>query len=176
MFRNFKKKGYYFVADALIGSTIIFLALMVIINGGVKPLKIQYDYEIAEQYSDFAFTTKIEDISNPYIDQLLINNNINDTSLTIMEQVNLFYYNNDTTHAREMIENLSSSLIPEKYSFSYSIINGTAPNTTTTNIYNKTLIDINNADVVIVSRKITFQQIDSSTMYGPAMTEIKLWI
>jgi hypothetical protein len=175
MFKNLKKKGYYFVADALIGSTIIFLSLMVIINGGVKPLKIQYDYEIAEEYSEFMLTTKIEDLSNPYVDQLL-NSYINDTSLTIMEQINLFYYNNDTTHAREMIHNLTESLIPEKYSFSYNIINGTAPNTTTTNIYNRTIINIEDADVVIVSRKITFLQIDSKIMFGPAMTEIKLWI
>ena len=167
MFKKFKKKGYYFVADALIGSTII--------NGGIKPLKIQYDYEIAEEYSDFLLTTKIIDSGNPYINQLL-GTYIKDTSLTVMEQVNLFYYHNDTAHARDMIENLTSSLVPAKYSFSYNIINGTAPNTTTTTIYNRTNIDIEDADVVIVSRKITFLQIDSETMFGPAMTEIKIWI
>jgi len=175
MLKSLKKRGYYFIADALIGSTIIFLSLMVIINGGAKPLKIQYDYQMAEEYSDFILTTKIEDLSNPYVNQLL-NTYINDTSLTIMEQINLFYYQNDTTHAREMIQNLTESLVADKYSFSYNIINGTAPNTTITNIYNRTNIDIGDAEVIVVSRKITFLQIDTKTMFGPATTEIKLWI
>ena len=69
MLKSLKKRGYYFIADALIGSTIIFLSLMVIINGGAKPLKIQYDYQMAEEYSDFILTTKIEDLSNPYVNQ-----------------------------------------------------------------------------------------------------------
>jgi hypothetical protein len=175
MYKNLRKKGYYFIADALIGSTIIFLSLMVIINGGFKPLKIQYDYQIAEQYSDFMLTTKIEDLSNPYVNQLL-GSYINDTSLTIMEQIDSFYYNNDLNHSRLMVQNLTESLIPDKYSFSYNIINGTGLNATTTNIFNKTLINEENADVVIVSRKITFLQIDSKTMFGPALTEIKIWI
>ena len=93
-----------------------------------------------------------------------------------MEQINLFYYQNDTTHAREMIQNLTESLVADKYSFSYNIINGTAPNTTITNIYNRTNIDIGDAEVIVVSRKITFLQIDTKTMFGPATTEIKLWI
>jgi hypothetical protein len=97
---------------------------------------------------------------------------INDTSLTIMEQIDLFYYNNDTAHARGMVQNLTQSLVPDKYGFSYSIINGTK----TTNIYNKTTTDIQDAELVITSKKITFLQIDSSTMFGPAITEIKIWI
>jgi hypothetical protein len=176
MFKSkLKKKGYYFIIDALIGSMIIFLSLLIILNEGVKPTKIQYNYEMAEEYSTFILTTKIQDLSNPYVYELINNGNITDTSHTIMEQIDQFYYDNDSEHARRMVENLTESLIPDKYGFSYSIIEGS----TTTNIYNntgKTSANITNAKLVIASRKITFLQINSSTMFGPALTEIKIWI
>jgi len=172
MFKSLKKRGYYFVIDALIGSTIIFLTLIILLNGGVKPTKIQYNYEMAEEYSSFILKTQIQDVSNPYVNQLIRDKYINDSALTIMEQVDLFYYNGDVIHARRMIQNLTEPLIAPKYSFSYTIINGS----TTTNIYNRTPININDARMVIASKKITFIQINSSTMFGPAMTEIKIWI
>jgi len=176
MFKNLKKKGYYFIIDAFIGSTIIFLSLMIILNEGVRPTKIQYNYEMAEEYSSFILNTKIEEVNNPYIEMLKTNKNINDTSLTIMNQVNLFYFSGspgNLQHARGMIQNLTEQLIPEKYGFSYNIID----QSTTTNIYNRTIdTDIKDAKLIIASKKITFLQINSTTMFGPAMTEIKIWI
>ena len=170
MFKKFKKRGYYFVIDALIGSTIIFLTLMVLLNGGAKQNKIQYNYEMAEEYNAFILTTQIQDLNNPYVNKLIADKNINDTTLTIMEQVDLFYYNNDITHANEMIQNLTEPLISPKYGFSYSIINNTEIANTTTIIYSRAPININNANIVISSKKITYIQINSSTMFGPAMT------
>ena len=179
MFKKFRKKGYYFIIDAFIGSTIIFLSLMIILNQGVRPTKIQYNYEMAEEYSSFIFTTKIVDVqNNPYVESLIISKYINDTSLTIMDQVNFFYYQNNTAdlkRAELMIENLSSTLIPEKYSYVYNIIDP-ARNPTVTLISNRTTVDITDARVVIASKKITFLQINSTTMFGPATTEIKIWI
>lgn len=173
MFKNLKKRGYYFIIDAFIGSTIIFLALLVILNGGIRPTKIQYNYELAEGYSTFILTTKIDDIrTDPYVNTLIKNHVINDTSLSIMEQVDMLYYYNDLTDARGLIQNLTEPLIPEKYGFSYNIIDGS----TVTNIYNRTTVDINDATMVIASKKITFLQLNSSAIFGPAMTEIKIWI
>lgn len=176
MFKNLKKKGYYFIIDAFIGSTIIFLSLMVILNEGVRPTKIQYNYEMVEEYSSFILNTKIEEVNNPYFTMLIGDKRINDTSLTIMNQINLFYFSDDVDNlgrARGMIQNLTEQLVPEKYGFSYNIID----QTTTTNIYNRTIdTDIKDAKLVIASKKITFLQINSTTMFGPAMTEIKIWI
>jgi|GEM_PF-1636880 hypothetical protein len=181
MFKKFRKKGYYFIIDAFIGATIIFLSLMIILNQGVRPTPIQYNYEMAEEYSSFIFTTKIIDvINNPYVEELIDDKHINDTSLTIMDQVNLFYYRNnaaDLQRAKKLIENLTVALVPvEKYSFSYNIIDPKTTPSTITNIYNVTNINITEAKIVIASKKITFLQINSTTMFGPATTEIKIWI
>ena len=170
--RKLRKKGYYFIIDAFIGSTIIFLSLLIIFNGGVKPTKIQYNYALAEDYSTFILNTKLQDISNPYVRFLESNRIINDTSLTIMEEADLLYFNNNTASATGLIRNLTEPLVPSKYGFSYNIIDGPL----TTVIYNRTSVDINQANMVIASRKITFLQINESAMFGPAITEIKVWI
>ena len=172
MVRKLNRKGYYFIIDALIGSTIIFLSLMIIIGGNAKPPRVQYNYEMAEEYTTFIMTTKIQDLTNPYVNKM-IGNEINDTSLSIMEQIDLFYYNGQTHNASGMIHNLTESLIPEKYGFSYNILE----NSVSHNIYTRpSSPNITEAEIIISSRKITFLQIDSSTMFGPALTEIKIWI
>jgi hypothetical protein len=176
MFKTLKKRGYYFVIDALVGSTIIFLTLMMLLNGGARPTKIQYNYEMAEEYSTFILKTPLQDLNNPYVNQLILNKNINDTTLTIIEQIDLFYYYNDMTHASAMIQNITEPLISSKYGFSYSIITEFGNITNVTNIYTRSPLDIKDAKIVIASKKITFIQINSSTMFGPAMTEIKIWI
>jgi hypothetical protein len=70
MFKKFRKKGYYFIIDAFIGSTIIFISLLIILNEGIRPTKIQYNYEMAEEYSSFILNTKLEDVNNPYVNML----------------------------------------------------------------------------------------------------------
>lgn len=173
MVRRLNRKGYYFIIDALIGSTIIFLSLMIILGGNTKSSRIQYNYEMAEEYSSFLMNTPLENLSNPYVDYLVYNiSMINNTRLTIMEQVDLFYYQNNTIYASRLIENLTEYLVPKKYGFSYTIINDTQNFL----VYNRSDVDINQAKVIIVSRKITFLQINSSTMFGPALAEIKIWV
>jgi hypothetical protein len=170
--RCLRKKGYYFIIDAIIGSTIIFLSLMIIISDNSKPARIQYNYEMAEEFSTFVLNTKLEDVSNPYITQLITAREINNTKLTIMEQINLFYYQGKIGYAGNITHNLTESLVPEKYGFSYSIKN----DTTTTKIYSRRDSELNTANVIIASKKVTFLQINSTTMFGPAMVEIKIWI
>ena len=170
--RRFDKRGYFFIIDAFIGATIIFLALMIILNSSTRPTNVQYNYEIAEEYATFILNTKIQDLNNIYVNKLINSSVINDTSLTIMEQVDLFYNNSDITHAHDMIKNLTEPLIPQKYGFSYNIVDGTNK----INIYSRPSPSINNANIVIASRKITFLQLNSTSMFGPAMVEIKIWI
>ena len=157
---------------------------MIILTEGARPAKIQYNYEIAEEYSSFLLNTKIEEVYNPYIqmleDEKSINVSYDNTSLTIMNQVNLFYYlggPENLNRSRGIIENFTEQFVPEKYGFSYTIINQSDIMNTTTTIYNRTIdTDVNDAELVIASKKITFLQINSTTMFGPAIVEIKIWV
>ena len=179
--RSFAKKGYFFIIDAFIGSTIIFFALMIILSSGSSPTKVQYNYEMAEEYTSFIMNTKIIELDNPLLIDMMNDGRIKNNQHTIIEQADEFYYNNDIGNAQLLIKNLSEPLIASKYSFSYTIINGTTVNgttiNTTTQIYTRpTNIPLSDARIVISSRKITFLQINSTTMFGPAIMEIKIWL
>jgi hypothetical protein len=171
VFKRLKKKGYYFVIDALIGATIIFLSLMIILNSGSRPTKVQYNYEMAEEYTSFIINTKMEDLNSELVLQMINDGRIKDTRHSIIEQVDEFDYKSMSSDATALVQNITEPLIPQKYGFSYTLIKGV----TRTLIYSRASPDINNAKIVIASKKITFLQIDSSTMFGPALVEIKIW-
>ena len=145
---------------------------MIILGSSTRPAKVQYNYEMAEEYTTFIMNTKIQDLNDKYISDLVKNNIINNTQLSVMEQVDTFYHDNDMTHAHDLVKNLTEPLVMSKYGFSYSIIDKGVK----TNIYSRTVPDINQAKIVIASKKITFLQINSTSVFGPAMVEIKIWI
>ncbi len=169
--RKLGNKGYFFIIDAFIGSTIIFLALIIILNSGIKPTSVQYNYQLAEDYTSFIMDTQIKDINNNLITQMT-GRIINNTDYTIVETVDNLYNNGDLSDAGMIVQNITEPLIPQKYGFSYNLI----VNGVTTNIYNRSTIPIENANIVIASRKITFLTINSTKMFGPALLEVKIWI
>jgi hypothetical protein len=182
------KKGYFFVIDAFIGSAIIFVALFIILNSDVKQTSLQYDYSIAEDYSTFMMNTKLRDINNDYI-RSITNNGTNNMPIqqidyTLMEQIDEFYNtafricgditctNQYLSYASNLVQNISEPLIPPKYGFSYTMF--TAYNNQT--LYSRQGTTLNSAKIVLASRKITFLQINASTMFGPALVEVKVWL
>lgn len=188
------KKGYFFVIDALVGSAIIFVALLIILNANSRPSKLQYDYTISEDYSSFLINTKIQDISNSYIGSLT-NNGTNNAPIsnirnTLMEQIDEFYYKaiyiyntsptvNNTArdiylnYSSVMIQNISDSLIQNNYGFSFTIMDPVKGNYT---LYSRSIDKLANSNIIIASDKITFLQINSTTMFGPVIAEVKIWL
>jgi hypothetical protein len=184
------KKGYFFILDAFIGSAILFVALLIVLNSGVKPSKVQQDYSVAEDFSSFLMNTKIQDLNNVYIRETLIANGViegNDVRNSIVEQIDKFYYTAyynlsckaSTTcptlymdYARKMTQNITDPLMPDKYGFDYTLIyDGNR-----VSIYNRSTETLANSNLVIVSSKITFLQINTAEMFGPAIVEIKVWL
>ncbi len=172
--------------DAFLGSLIIFFALMIIMTSSVTPTKIDYNYELAEDYATFLITTKLEDISTPYTNEIVLAQSLNPKT-TLMEQISKYYYTakydcapssvceqNAITNATLLIGNATSSLIPEKFSFSYTILDHTLG--TQTALYERENTPLEQARIVISSRKATFVQMNATTMFGPEIAEIKVWI
>ena len=127
---------------------------MIILFSGSRSPNISYDYTIAEDYSSFLLNTKIQDVQNDYIDNLTIWN-ITNPNNRIMEQLDIFYFNgnaeNDTI-AQEMLSTLTDSVVSKKYGVSYGIYESGGSGRV---LYSRTTPDINNARVIVVSRKIT---------------------
>ena len=147
MARRNNKKGYFFVIDAFIGSTIIFVSLMMILNSNIKGSQLQFDYSMAEDYSTFIMNTKIQD------------------STCANESLN---------YSTRLLENLTDSLISSKYGFSL-VLKDTATGRNQT-IYERSVDRLNTSQLVIASEKITFIQINSTKMFGPNIVDIKVWI
>jgi hypothetical protein len=182
------KKGYFFVIDAFIGSTIIFLSLLLILNSDVKASKMQYDYGMSEDYSTFIMNTKIQDLNNPYAKNLTDDGVIVNTQNTIIEQIDTFYYNayyvclpanqscitRNLNYSARLMQNLTDSLISAKYGFSMTLIDTSQARNQT--IYSRNTDSFNSSKLVISSKKITFVQINSTTMFGPNIMVIKIWI
>jgi hypothetical protein len=167
------RKGYFFIIDAFIGSAIIIFSLLVILFSGSRVPNVSYNYAVAEEYSSFLLNTKIQDIHNDHIINLTAHGVIKDTRHTLMEQIDEFYYYNNLSYASDLIENITEPILSPKYGLSYTMID---PSGASTILYTRNAATYQDSKVVIVSRKITFLQIDDSTMFGPAVAEIKIWI
>lgn len=182
------KKGYFFVIDAFIGSAIIFVSLAIILSLGVKMTPLHYDYSLAESYASFIIDTRIEDLNNPYVNNLVINRIITDTKNSVMDQVTRFYFNayylcqpadsicrsKNLTYAHEMVQNITDPLFNEKYGFNYVIRDYRLG--LNHSIYNKSIDKFNTSNIIVVSKKITFLQINETRMYGPEIVDIIVWI
>lgn len=183
------RKGYFFLIDALIGSTIIFLALGIILSSDVKQSSVKYDYMLAEDYSTFIMNSRMEDLNNLYINNLTSAGIITNTRNSIMEQVDEFYYNarylcsgganitcvnENLNHATTLVQNLTDSLISSKYGFKYTLMDSSLGRNET--IYERGADKLNDSTGIIASKKITFLQINATTLFGPQIVEIKIWV
>jgi hypothetical protein len=182
------RKGYFFLIDAFIGSAIIFVSLAVILSSDVKVTPLHYDYSTAEGYASFIIDTKIEDLNNAYVNGLVSSGVITNTKNTIMDQITQFYYNAyyvcppsnmtcqtaNLTYASTMVQNISILLLTEKYGFEYIIRDYKLGQNYT--VYVKNPDTRNTSQFVVVSKKITFLQTNTSEMFGPEIVDIIVWI
>jgi hypothetical protein len=89
-----------------------------------------------------------------------------------MEQIDWWYYSHNIGNATLVLQNLTTALMPEKYGFSYTIIDGS----TSTAIYTHSIDTLSDAKAIIVSKKITFLPLNDTAMFGPVIVEVKVWI
>jgi len=181
------RKGYFFLVDAFIGSAIILVSLAIILGSNVKVTPLYNDYSASEEYASFIVNTQIEDLNNPYVNNLVSTGVITNTKNTIIDQVAQFYYNayyicpaigtcrtDNMTFATQMVRNITDPLFTEKYGFEY-VIRDYKKNMNLS-IYNRSLNTRGSANLVVVSKKITFLQINSTEMFGPEIVDIIVWV
>ncbi len=162
------RKGYYFIIDALIGSTIIVISLILILNTNQVEQPVKSKYLLAEEFSSFIINNKIEDLNDPYISTLIQNGDITNTKNTIMEQITEFYYKGNISLATNLTRDIADSVVTGKNGFSYTIGN--------TTIYNRSVDRLNSSKLVVTSKKITYLLANATTMFGPEISEVKIWI
>jgi hypothetical protein len=120
------------------------------------------------------------------VNQLILEGNITNPKNTVMEQVDIFYYNYKHVcnkldleckeeyfnMSAKLIENITKFLLDNKHGFDYRIFD---PDNSNTSIYNKSLDKLENSSFVLVSKRIVFLRVNSTTIFGPHIVDIKVW-
>jgi len=169
-----KRGAYFFVIDALIGASIIFLSLIIIFNTNFSSPESNPTLRMMEDYTDYLVSTRVREIQGPITAKLVSNGNITNVDNTLLEQLTEFYYLNvtgarDTTNIMwDFTDEISKGLVSEQRSFSVYV--------------NKTLVyeDIDSvldqSRLVVNSKKISYKRINDTFIYGPVIIEVKLWV
>lgn len=169
-----KRGAYFFVIDALIAASIIFMSLMLIFNTHVSSPESNPALRMVEDYTDFLVGTKIRELQAPYVQDLIDDGNITHLDNTILEQLTEFYYINesgarDTTNIMwAFVRNISQGIISEQRSFSV-FVNQTI-------VYEEINSPLQQSRLVVNSKKISYKRINETYIYGPIMVEVKLWV
>ncbi len=163
------KKGYFFIIDAFIASTIIVITLMLIINSDERVPVIQNKYFLAEEFATFIINTNVEDMNNPTVNSWINQTIVRNPKNSIMEQIAEFHFNANDTLATDLITITVNGTVGDKNGFSYRIDNVTLYSRNTTH-------PLEDSRLIVTSKKIVYWEKNSTTLYGPAIVEITVWI
>ena len=169
-----KRGAYFFVIDAFIAASIIFLSLIMIFTTyNIRP-ETGPTLRMLEEYTDFLMNTKVRNFQGDYVMNLTNNKNITNIDNTLLEQlVEFYYYNSSGVRNTDRImwnfvDEVSKGAVSEQRSFAVYI--------NKTLIYNITNKPLQESDLVMNSKKIVFQRINETYIYGPVIFEVKIWV
>src|SRR3989339_225927 len=175
------KKGYFFILDAFLAATIIAFTLVAILSSDVAVSPRTSDYSQADAISKFLLDTKLEDIDNQMVKNLIANGYGNPRN-TVMEQIDTFYYiaskqtvvANKTYYqdlSRNLLKNVSEPIVSSKYGYNYVIHDVTL----NYSVYNRSLETINLTDFRVVTKRIAYVRINQTAVFAPHIVEFTLW-
>ncbi|MBW2990476.1 hypothetical protein KY348_02095 [Candidatus Woesearchaeota archaeon] len=168
-----KRGAYFFVIDALIAGSIIFLSLIIIFTTHSIEPKTSPTLRLMEDYTDVLINTRIREFQGSYVQDLTNNSNITNLDNTLLQQLTEFYYYNvsglrDTSAIMSgFVEEISHGIIPAQRSFAIYINKSL--------IYNRANIPVEQAKLVLNSKKLAFKKINYTYIYGPVIVEVKIW-
>lgn len=166
------KKGYFFMLDAFIATSIIIFSLVLIFSfSSSRPYQMQGLF-LAQDAMDIFTKTKVNELNNQFVLNLTAEGNITNTENTLIEQTAEFYILNKTQLAESFLVNVTIALVPSKYGFEVSIYNSTSR---FSYIINQGTTNQSEAYLVLVSKEIISGMLEDYTLWGPMTAEVKIW-
>lgn len=172
-----KKRGYFFIMDAMIALFIVIIGVYLISSSYTNaPQTVQVGL-LSDDLLNFLSNTKIRNLNNQYAGiggELWNNGLIKDEDNSLLQQIGEFYSMKNPEIAENFILNVSQGVIPPQ--FNYEVwINGEAvfPKTqTAVHLKSKEM-----SPIMLASRKITFGVLNATTgeMWGPYKAEVYVW-
>ncbi|MBI2657051.1 hypothetical protein HYX03_04890 [Candidatus Woesearchaeota archaeon] len=172
-----KKRGYFFILDAVLGLSILVIGVILITSSYVNVPQPAQVGLLSDDLLDFLSNTKIKELNNPYAGiggQLWNQGVIKDADNSLLQQIGEFYATSKLDTAEKFIQNVSIGIVPQQ--FRYELwVDGII-------LYPKTpalehIKSRNSTNVLLTSKKITFGILDKATgsIWGPYKAEVFVW-
>ena len=172
-----KKRGFFFILDAVLGLTVLIIGIFLITSLYVKAPQPAQVRLLSDDLLDFLSNNKIKELNSPYAGiggELWNKGIIKDADNSLLQQIGEFYAKNNLDTAEKFIQNVSKGVMPEQ--FRYEVwLDGTllypkAPSTE--HIKSKS-----NTAILLTSKKLTFGIINRTTsdLWGPYKAEVFVW-
>jgi hypothetical protein len=177
-----KRGAYFFVIDALIAGSIIFISLLVIFTTHNMRPEPAPTLRMIQDYTNFLTKNKIREFSGPYVQSLVNDSNITNLDNTMLEQLVQFYYENQTNEKDttaimyNYVKEISAGIIPAQRSFALYIYLVNESGLDHTLIYSSEQKPMKDSSLVMSTQKITFKRINETYVYGPLVAEAVIWV
>jgi len=172
-----KKRGYFFILDAVLGLSVLIIGVFLITSSYVnKPQPAQIAL-LSDDLLNFLSNTKVNELNNPYAGiggELWTQGIITDADNSLLQQIGEFYATNKLGTAEKFIQNVSSGVVPQQFKYEVWIDNIILYPKTPTPEHIKSK---NSTGLLLTSKKITFGIINKTTsnLWGPYKAEVFVW-
>ena len=173
----FKKRGYFFTLDAVLGLTVLVIGVFLITSYYInvqQPVQVGL---LADDLMGFLSNTKIKDLNNAYAGiggQLWTQGTITDADNSLLQQIGEFYKTSNLDIAEKFVQNVSKDVVPPQYLYEVwvegMLIYPKSPSQSHMNSKSGTRL-------LLTSKKITFGILNRTTsdIWGPYKAEVFVW-
>jgi hypothetical protein len=172
-----KKRGYFFVLDAVLGLFVLIIGVFIVTSSYVSvppPTQVRL---LSDDLLNFLSQTKIKNMNDPYAGiggQLWNQGEITDGDNTLLQQIGEFYYLNKLDTAEQFIQSVSEDVMPAQFRYEAWV--------DSTLIYPKTptpehIASKSSTELLLTSKTITFGIVNktSDNLWGPYKAEVFVW-
>ena len=172
-----KKRGFFFVLDAMLGLFILIIGVFLITSSYVNVPQPSQVGLISDDLLNFLAKTRIKELNNPYAGiggELWNSGIITDPDNSLLQQIGEFYAGNQLDIAEKFIQNVSKDIIPVQFRYEVwtdgKILYPRFPPEEHTK-------SKSNTKIMLTSKKITFGIINKTTsdLWGPYKAEVFVW-
>ena len=171
-----KKRGYFFILDAVLGLFVLVIGVFLVTSSYVAAPKPTQVGILSEDLLNFLSTKKIKELNNQYAGiggTLWKQGDITEPDNSLLQQIGEFYAKNKLDIAGKFIQNVSADVVPPQFRYEVWMNNVMLYPKTPSPEHTSSRSD---TAILLTSKKITFG-IDKSIneMLGPYKAEVYVW-
>lgn len=174
---GFKKRGYFFILDAMLGLSVLFIGIILISSSYVNVPQHSQVELLADDLLNFVSKRKIQDLNNPYAGiggELWKQGIITNPDNSLLQQIGELYEKKEFDTVEKFIQNISKDVMPPQYRYEVWLDNAIIyPKSPTIEHFKSK----ENTRVLLTAKKLTFgiKNQTTSSLWGPYKAEVFVW-